>query len=141
MDKSTTLFMNLIVKKSLPFHIPLFWILFIVKKRHHRNKYLGQLILNLYATSKYLYKNNSMMLIHSIKHFFAIKSKKEQAINLCWKYFNFYDPLYYNNKKEQVINLCWKYFNSYDPLYHNNQKGTSNKFVLEIFQFLRSLIL
>ena len=28
-----------------------------LKKRHHRNKYLGLLILNLYSTSKYLYKN------------------------------------------------------------------------------------
>ena len=54
-----------------------------------------------------------MMLIHSIKHFFAIKTKKEQAIN-----------------------LCQKYFNSYDPFYYQNQKGTSNKFALEIFSFL-----
>ena len=27
---------------------------------------------------------------------FNIKSKKEQAINLRHKYFNFYDPFYYN---------------------------------------------
>ena len=38
------------------------------------------------------------------------------------------------NKKEQAINLCYKYFNSYDTFYYNNQKGTSNNFVLEIFK-------
>ena len=36
---------------------------------------------------------------------FTIKTKKEQAINLRYKYFSFYDPFYYN-KKEQAINLC-----------------------------------
>ena len=56
-----------------------------------------------------------MMLMHSIKHLFGIKTKKEQAIN-----------------------LRWKYFNSYDPLCYNKQKGTSNKFAPEIFLFLRS---
>ena len=54
-----------------------------------------------------------MILIHSMKHFFAIKTKKEQAINLCPKYFNSYDPLYYNNKKR-----------------------TSNKFAQEILKCL-----
>ena len=37
------------------------------------------------------------------------------------------------NKKEQAINLCQKYFNLYDPFYYNKQKGTSNKFVPQIF--------
>ena len=69
---------NPIVKTLLPFHIPFFWTHFIVKKWHHRNKYLGQLILNLYATSKYLSKNNSMMLIHSIKHFLLSKPKRNK---------------------------------------------------------------
>ena len=31
------------------------------------------------------YTHNSMMLIHSIKHFFTIKTEKEQAINLYQK--------------------------------------------------------
>ena len=41
-------------KKKLPFLYTPFWTLFIVQKRHHRNKYLGLLILNLYPTSKIL---------------------------------------------------------------------------------------
>ena len=36
-----------------------------------------------------------MMLIHSIKYFFIIKTKKEQAINLRQKYFYSYDTFYY----------------------------------------------
>ena len=80
--------------KNFPtFPYTLFWAHFIVKKRYHRNKYLGLPILNLYAT-EYLYKNNSMILIHNINIF------------------------------------CYQ-----------NQKGTSNNFILEIFQFLWSLIL
>ena len=37
------------------------------------------------------------------------------------------------NKKEQAINLCQKYFNSYDTFYYDKQKGTSNKFAPEMF--------
>ena len=48
--------MSLIVKILYQFYIPLFSTYFLVRKRHHRNKYLGQLILNLYAALKYLYK-------------------------------------------------------------------------------------
>ena len=31
---------------------------------------------------------------------FTIKTKKKQAINLCQKYFNLYNPFYYNNKQK-----------------------------------------
>ena len=66
----------------------------MIKKRYHRNKYLGLLILNLYATSK--------ILIHKQQHDaytqhqtfcfqFTIKTEKEQAINLSQKYFHSYD--------------------------------------------------
>ena len=98
------------------------------------------------------------MLICSIKHFFCYQNqkgtstkfcarnisiptisytiiiKKEQAINLCQKYFNFYDPLYYNNQKGTRNNFVPEIFNSYHTFYYNKQKGTSNKFVLEIFK-------
>ena len=47
-------------KKNLSFLYTLFWTNFIVKKRHHRNKYLGLLILNLYATLR--------ILIHKQQH-------------------------------------------------------------------------
>ena len=50
---------------------------------------------------------------------FTMINKKERAINLRQKYFNFYDLFYYKNKKEQAINLCEKYFNFYDPFYYN----------------------
>ena len=36
-------------------------------------------------------------------------------------------------KNKQAINLYKKYFNSYNPFYYQNQKGISNKFVPEIF--------
>ena len=61
------------------------------------------------------------MLIHNIKHllfqFFAIINKKEQAINLRQKYFYSYD----------TYTLL---------IFHQARKGTSNKFVPEIFLFL-----
>ena len=37
------------------------------------------------------------------------------------------------NRKKQAINLCQKYFNFYDTFYYNKQKETSNIFVPEIF--------
>ena len=77
-----------------------------------------------------------MTLIHSIKHFFAIKTKKEQAINLRWKYIHLYNTFYYNKKKGTSNNLRWKYFHSYNTFYYNKQKGTSNKIVPEIFSFV-----
>ena len=94
--------MNPIVKIPPPFHMSLFWTYFIVKKIHHKNKYLGLLILNLYPTSKYLYKNNGMMLTYSIKHFFPsfnTITKKEQANNFVLWYLWY---LYFI-KKEQAI--------------------------------------
>ena len=53
------------------------------------------------------------MLIHVTSNIFTISTNK--------------------TKKEQAISLCQKYFNSYDPIYYQNQKGTSNKFMPEIF--------
>ena len=85
--------MNLTVKKNYHFYIPLFEPFLQLKKRHHRNKYLGLLILNLYATSK--------ILIHKQQHdaytqhqtffsqFFAIINKKEQATNFAPEIFSF----------------------------------------------------
>ena len=46
---------------------------------------------------------------------------------------NIFYYFYYQIKKEQAINLRQKYFNCYDPFYYQNQKGRSNKFVPEIF--------
>ena len=60
-----------------------------------------------------LIHTTSKMLIHTTSNIFTIFTTK--------------------TKKEQAINLCQKYFNSYDPFYYQNQKGTSNKFVPEIF--------
>ena len=71
MDNSSTLHMNLILKKSLPFHIPLFWTFFIVKKRHHRNKYLGLLILINNFNNTYT-KTTVWCLLTASNIFFAI---------------------------------------------------------------------
>ena len=67
----------------LAFPYTLFWTHLSLKKRHHRNKYLGLLILNLYPTSKYIYKTFFTS--------FAIIIIKYQAIILGWKYFHLYD--------------------------------------------------
>ena len=46
-------------------------------------------------------------------------------------------PIIRYKQNEQAINLRQKYFHSYDNytflIFHRNQKGTSNKFMLEIF--------
>ena len=67
--------MNPLVKKPLHFHIPFFNNLFIVKKRHHRNKNLDLLILHLYTISKHLY----IQYQNTFSRFLLSKPKKEQA--------------------------------------------------------------
>ena len=69
MDRRETFLINLIVNKIFPFYIPHFKPHFLVKKRHHRNKYLGLLILNLHSTSKRLYTQRQNAYTRNIKHF------------------------------------------------------------------------
>ena len=45
-------------------------------------------------------------------------------------------PFDIRTKKEQAMTLCQKYFHSYDTFYNNKEKGTSNKFLREIFSFV-----
>ena len=82
-------------KKNNHFYIPLFESPSIVKKRDHRNKYLGLLILNLYVTLKILIHKQQRIVYTQhqtfFSQFFAIKTEKEQAINLRQKYFHSYD--------------------------------------------------
>ena len=61
-------------QKKNPFLYTPFRTRFLVKKRHHRNKYLGLIILNLYLTSKCLYTQHQTFFT-----IFTIKTKKEQA--------------------------------------------------------------
>ena len=61
-----------------------FWTIFLVKKRHHRNKNLDLLMLHLYTTSKHLYTTS--------KHFFPFfTTKRNKQINLRQKYFHSYN--------------------------------------------------
>ena len=82
------------------------------------------------------YIHNSMILIHSIKHFFLIfcySKQKEQAIISSQKYLIHMIAFTIINKKGTSNNYVPEIFNSYDTVDHNKQKETSNNFILEIF--------
>ena len=103
MDNSSTLH-NLVVHK-IPFHIPLFLTLFIVEKRHHRNKYLDLVILNLQIISKILTQKEQHDAYTQHQTFFCYQNQKGTSNKFVLEIFNLYDPLYYNNQKVTNKNI------------------------------------
>ena len=105
----------------------------------------------------------------AILYLYFIKTKKEQPINLCQKYFHYFDPytliIFHQNQKQTSNKFAQEIFSSIWNLYfiinkknkqeicernilitmtpvlifHQNQKGTSTKFALEMISFLWSL--
>ena len=132
MERPGTFLISLIVKKK-PFLYTPFWTYFIVKKRHHRNKHLGLLILNLYLTSKRLYTQHQNAYTRNTKHFLLFLLSKPKR-NKQKKSSQFYMiPNTIINQKGTSNKFAPEIFNSYDPFYYNKQKGTNNKYAPEIF--------
>ena len=64
---------------------------------------------------------------------FNIKTEIEKAINLCQNIFIQMTLFPKINKKDQAKNFPQKYFHSCNTFHNNKQKGTTNKFLPEIF--------
>ena len=117
-DSSGALLIQSHSKNKPSFLYAPFWTLFLVKKRHHRNKNLGLWILKLSTISKNTYTHNIKTLIHTTsKHFsnFLLLKRKGTSNKFAPEIFSFLWYLsFVINKKEQARNLRQKYFHSYD---------------------------
>ena len=140
-----TLLYNVLVKINYHSYVHLIQPFSQLKKRHHRNKYLGLLILNLYATLK--------IFIQAQQHdaytqhqeyfflFFTIITKKNKQKILSQKNLHSYDTytllIFYQNQKGTSNKFCPRnIFILMIPILHYKQKEEANNFVLEIFSFL-----